>query len=389
MPARFALLFLLTIFAFHASAESEGLHRHESESNVESMRSPQERKTGAELNRALAKPLTVTQSNQTLRNFLNKLANDQGVSIFLDRRVDPEANIQLRVENKTVLQILYLVAEQVKTVPHDKPLAVIRIEDVIYLGPQKPAAQFYFEYHENRKQVNKISNRVVRQKWLRKEALKWERLSRPRGLAMEIVKSNKLDLHSAIDLPNDLWDEGWLCRSSVLCRISLLAVGFGKTIVVAEDGQSFEVAKAYPKKTYTHAYSLRSNPGVRKIVEAESPNADKKVEGSKLVVTTDPVRHYRIRRQLVLAKKSSSVVNNPKAIKRVDLDTEARIGDVLNSVAARLNVKLEFDPSLNEVLQKRVKISVKQASYESIIRKSLEGTELNFELSTEKLRVFK
>ena len=92
-------------------------------------------KTGVDFQRALSARLTnvVFSSGTPLRRALDGLSQAQGVSIMLDRRIDPGCSIVLNVHDKTLAQVLDQLAAQCEAIPS-------YVGSVVYLGPRASTA---------------------------------------------------------------------------------------------------------------------------------------------------------------------------------------------------------------------------------------------------------
>ena len=89
--------------------------------------------TGRDLERKVQLALSGQWTDAPLRPLLNRLARQQNICIFVDRRVDPRKSVTLTARDRTWEQLLHAIGE-----PHR--YGVCRLEDVYYFGPEAVCA---------------------------------------------------------------------------------------------------------------------------------------------------------------------------------------------------------------------------------------------------------
>ncbi len=332
-------------------------------------------KTGPSLSKALAETLSISQKNQPVRTVLRDLSKNKQVAIFLDRRTDPSREIDLAVKNKTLVSVLYQIADQCNA-------GYVRIEDVIYIGPTPAAAELFFEYKNARRRISKLKNSQLQKLWRERQTIQWTRLSTPAKI-LENTIDGKVEITTQ-SLPHDLWPAGNFPKTSLLGRVCLLATGFGLTPVVDEAKPEFSLIQSKPAGNHKASYLVGDRDAVQEAITKKFSEAKVSRRGKGLDVTGNALVHAFLRRASVMGQSSKTHYEDGEE-KRVSVDTEATIEGLLGAVARQLDVELKISGKAKNLVGKRIKVVEKEVTYKALIQKILADTGLEFELTDEKL----
>jgi hypothetical protein len=339
--------------------------------------------TGKKLESALQQRTSVTLKNEKLRTFLGDFSRNKKIAIFLDRRIDPGQELTIDFKQKTVYQLLYLIADKFDG-------GVCLIEDVIYIGPRDTAARLPFDFRNAKESLQKVENRVQRQKWLRRKEMSWDRLSSPVEIGKKIVADNELNSRNILALPHDLWPGGSLPPTTLTFRLLLLATGFGRHLLVEPDGVDYRFPPHQSLGNLKQTYPVDSPQKQIQVVKSMIKSAGVRTRGRAIEVNGPPAAHYRVRRYLAIRDGKS---NSGGGEKVVSLKTESAIGSILDSIAKNLNVELAVaDPNRDEIiarLSQKIKIDVEGLTYPQLIEKVLADTGLKFELTDSQLKILR
>ncbi len=160
-------------------------------------------------------PFSISWQKAPLRNRIGGLARQQGISVFLDRRVDPRTPINLMASNVTMEQLLLQVCDQ-----HN--LGFCRLGDNFYLGPKQSADRLLAGSEDAAKTARKASNTL-----LKKTTSKWPDLTTPEEALNAILAESELNVENIDLLPHDLMAAGSMPAITLDQRLRLLLIQFG------------------------------------------------------------------------------------------------------------------------------------------------------------------
>lgn len=225
--------------------------------------------TERELQQKLRKRLSVTWQGQQLRKTLDGLANTQKLSIWLDRRVDPQQIVSLQLRSLTLHQILEKLGKQQK-------LGVIQLSSVVYIGPQQSAQELPALARQARSALAKTPA-AMKRRWLKTESTEFPDLCEPRSLLSELLSSAEVELNGEEKIPHDLWRARELPPLALVDRVVLVLVGFDLTCQISRDGKSCSVVPI--KHSVIPGRSLAAIP----LPSSPRPQATEQVYSLKLL----------------------------------------------------------------------------------------------------------
>ena len=327
---------------------------------------------GKDLQKSSRLPLSVTWSDTPIRQQLDALSQQQRRSMFLDRRVDPTQLISLTVRDSTTEQVAWKAADEAG-------LGVARVGDLLYFGPKDSATRLPFVIEALKKQIPKQQ----RSKWEGRSELRWRTATNTTEFAtwFEQVHGIKFDG----DIPYDVWPQGDWPSLSLLEQVSLLLVGFDRSFQISDDGASVKLIPLPQLKSAKIKIRIARDAKLN-IDEAKATFTDLKIAGSgKTVAVTGPVESLAAFKAWQV--NNQTVLRGEKVIRTFDLDTTAKRGDILATVAAQTGRELVLQGRASQSLVNRITLKVQKVSLEDLIAKCLEGTDLTWQLSDSKLTI--
>ncbi len=143
----------------------------------------------------LATRLDIDWQGGSLRDRLAGLGRQQGVVVFLDRRIDPDQSIEFRQGTPVPLgRLLEAIGREIGAVP-------VPIGEVIYLAPRESASAIVGQMRELQ-QACRAAWPIAARKRL---SLAWSTGARPRGLVVRAAKSFGLSIANPQSIPHDVW----------------------------------------------------------------------------------------------------------------------------------------------------------------------------------------
>lgn len=289
---------------------------------------------------------TIHWRGVTIREAVERLKSLFHDSILVDRRVDPYLHVDLDISAISTEQVLSAVAAQ-----HE--LGVARLRNLVYLGPISSAQQLHSLVSQRSREIARLP-RDARSSFMRRQPLRWQRLSEPRHLVSSIVEAPGGHILNAERIPFDLWDANELPTMSMVESLTILLIGFDLSFELRADDRSVEITplttpanrKSTPLPTTRHS----GNVGLQTIPDAP---------GARQV--------YTLRVQ------------------------EKPVGAVLRELASRLNWSLQIDEvairAAGKSLDTRVSFSVENAAREKLLDTLLTPAGLKYRVDGNTIRV--
>ncbi len=181
----------------------------------------------------LNQQLSVTWRELPLQMALDRLAQVSQVTVWLDRRVDPQQQIDLELRDASTQQILQQLAQHCD-------LGFLVVDSIVYLGPKQSAHDLPVLLQQARKSLSKAP-RQMRKRWLRAEAKTIPRLAQPRRWLAQSLNEAGISLLDQEKIPHDLWRKKELPPLAMVDRIVLLLVGFDRTCEMTPDGKTCRI----------------------------------------------------------------------------------------------------------------------------------------------------
>lgn len=275
--------------------------------------------------------VTLDWGEVPLRERLTEFGKKYSVSVFLDRRVDPDQKIELSARDLPVEGVLAQAAENLK-------LGVCTIGKVHYIGPKSITSRLPTVVAQRKSELGKSPVRAL---WSKPKELKWKEASSPRELVVALVQEADLTLENAEQIPHDVWPAYELPAMTLTERLSLVLAGFDLTFQVAADGQVR--VTSIPEGTASVPDGTTDDP---------------QTVGTKKTVTKGPV------------KKIFSLTVQKQAA-----------GSVVSTVAKQLGKEFKYDPSIRDKLKENVSFAVKDVSLEELLTKTLKPLGLSYKMT--------
>ena len=309
---------------------------------------------------------------------LRSFSSAQRVAVFLDRRIDPNQLVDLRSADLTLEQFLWSVADKFD-------LGVCEVENVFYLGPKEVAAVLPVLIDELTARVSECKATAVQKKAMASPY----KLDEPSPFEPIVAFRHIAELHQVkilddSSLSMDLWRGTNLPEMPALVCMSLIVVGFDRWLDVKENG---DVSVVEFPKAATLTRSFKGNGNLKTLTEQlkkEFPQLRVNLERGAIQVSASPDELSDVGRWLVAQQRPTSSASSEK---RFTLKTMATRGNILGSIANQLSIKLRVDESLKSTLDERIEIDVNGVSLQDLLRKTLEGSNIDYLIQPGELKL--
>lgn len=178
-------------------------------------------RTQSDFQEQLDKPLVAVQEQAALREFLRTLSENLKVAILLDRRIDPDQRIDVRIQSPFLDEGLRELAR-----PLDADVVVLA--DTLFLTTRANARTLRTRLRLAEGRRDEAVGGDFRRKvdLTRRAALAWDDLAQPRELVEAIARGAGLMVQNPDALPYDLWAAGCIAAPNSLEALLLVVSQF-------------------------------------------------------------------------------------------------------------------------------------------------------------------
>ena len=339
---------------------------------------------GTAFERELKGPVDYAWAPKSLREALDALAEQHHIAIILDRRVDPNQEVE-NSDRGLQLELLF------QGMANHLDLGVSFLDSVVYFGPKSTAKNLATIAALRKEEVRKLPE-SSRRSLLQLKVWRWEQLAEPQQLMVALAAEVNVKLVGVEEIPHDLWPAANLPALSFTDRMTLLLAGFDKTFEFAPDGLAIRLIDMPDAVIFQKAYRVGSDPSGRVAdLTRMFPNAKIRADGNSILVA-GLMEDHKVIRELLDGKsvRRTNVIptTRPATLKIDRFSVEnKRAGDVAKYLAEQLKMEIAFEPETQTRLQKLVTVEVKDATPEEVFEAVLTPVGLTFRLEGKSLTV--
>ena len=338
--------------------------------------------TGADFHRQLRLVSGVAWHGDPLRDALENLSRQQRVVIFLDRQIDPDRRVDFSVRDVSLAELLEQLAE-------DLGLGICYLDAVVYIGPPEVASRLQILSLVRRDQITRLPQQM-RQRWLNKEPLSWNRLAEPRQLIASLAAELPVEVANAERIPHDLWPAVSLPPLSWTNRMLLLLAGFELTFEFESINASavrMRLVDMSQLQGITRTFPLSSAARQRlATVRERFPTARVRTSGRTVSITASLVQHEVIHGLMDAGGRREVKPTEGRQVHSLRVENQP-VGALISVVARQLKLEVTYGPGAQSMLDERVTLDVNQVSTEELLRTMLQPAGLKFELEGANLTI--
>ncbi|HWA99834.1 MAG TPA: hypothetical protein VG713_15135 [Pirellulales bacterium] len=206
--------------------------------------------TAAEADRRLAAPVSASWSGVGLRQALTGLTQIGGLPFILDRRVDPDAPL-------TASFTMTPLGDAYRELAELRGTRYVAIGPVVYLGPRADEVTTLATLRSD--EARKLSSKVAAI-YLARKTWQWDDLATPRELLARLANEAGAKVSGIERVPHDLWGGANLPPTTLIERLTLVAVQFDLTFRLADDGRTIALEPLPASLPTTAPNVARSKP---------------------------------------------------------------------------------------------------------------------------------
>ena len=332
--------------------------------------------TGDALGRALARKIDLAWSNIPLRGALLELAKSQKIGVVLDRRVDPGEKIELSLDAVPLAEAIQRIASRAQ-------IGSTLLGPVAYFGPVATAERLKTITALRKSDVEALP-KGARTTWRRSAPMKWDDLARPRELLAALAQENGLQLEGIQQIPHDLWAAADLPPLPLADRLTLILCQFDLTFEIGADGLSLRLVVMPERPVIDRSYavpagSIETTAAQLKQSKLLAAAEIHTVDGKLLVRGREEDQEAVVELLNGHTARQTAITEGQKAY---SLRVELPLDQLLPSLARKMGLELRIDDAAISAaglsMSKTVKVDVKEASADALLRAVLDPAGLTF-----------
>jgi len=287
-----SLVFVVVLFALASGAESK--------TAVFSDPLPAHYRTQGRFAAALDRPISATWKGVGLRSILRRLSHEREIAILLDRRADPEQEIQI----DTGEQSLRSAVDKIARLAH---LAVTRVGNSLLLAPAAAASRLrtLVALRENELARGDLdfSDHLLRLRTQR-ATIRWDDLDRPADILRGISRQFGLSIAGIEQIPHDLWAGAVIPEATAAEALSLVLNQFDLTFEWADRGAGVRLVAIPASVTIERSYALhgKSAGETLRVLHSKIEGLDAEIRDGQLVVRGTLEQHELVAAVVGLSK---------------------------------------------------------------------------------------
>jgi hypothetical protein len=294
--------------------------------------------TGAALQQRLGEPVNLVWSENPLRQALRALSRAQRVAVLVDRRVNPDQKVDIKLDSVPLGTALQEIARS-------RRLGTAMVGPVAYFGPTEAAVRLQATIALRQQEAKRLAAADSR-RLLKREPLAWNDYAAPRELLSQLAEQGGIEIIGLDRVPYDLWAGADLPPLAWVDRVTLIVHQFDLTFEIDAGAKAIRLVPV-PEDLETPASVAAPRPAASggRVVKSR-PGAPGVVKISRFAVQEKPV------------------------------------GPVLEQLAAGLKFDLKIDREALQAarisLDQRVSIEVENATVDEVLAALLKATPMTF-----------
>jgi hypothetical protein len=322
-----------------------------------------------------------------LRQAVENLAESQRVAVLIDRRIDPDRKLELKLESVSLEQVL-------KTVAQRSNAAVSIVAPVVYLGPPEAARRLRTLALLRRSEIQALHGDLA-QSLGASSRLGWSDFDTPRAILKRLAETSGVPIRGLERVPHDLWAGVELPSLPLADRITLIAIQFDLTFKVDQERGEIVLVPIPDEVAIQREYSVGKESREQAAQwERAAPGAVVRVAGDKVVVRGTAEDHEKIaalRRPTPRPRPKPAAA--AKGEKRYTLNSKkGPLDQMLKQLTGMLGLELRVDrQSLEEAgisLSQPVSFNVKDGTIEDLFEALLSPVGCDFRRDGNVIEVF-
>ena len=289
-----------------------------------------------------------------------RLSQTQRVAIFLDRRLDPQRPLELRLPTLPLGDALEQLAQS-------QGADISFLPPVVYLGPQPTTRKLATVWELGRRQLEQV-DRSSRRRWQSVTPTAWPLLSEPRQLVAQWTRQRGVVCTGVERIPHDLWAAQQLPPLDLLQQLTIVLAGFDLSVALDSRGQA-QVVPMPEQAAITQNYKLSDAQWARWPHWSTSLTGVVTQRAGSQLSLTGRIEDHRQLASWLQGQTAAPVPATQRGEQRYTLTVQNQPRErVLDSLTRQLDLELQWDGVGEVDRSQRVSLQLQNATLDELLR---------------------
>lgn len=252
--------------------------------------------TDVRFRQELERPISASWGGAELRSLLRRITADRQVAILLDRRIDPNQELTLDVQDRTLRDALAEIASHCGA-----EMSVAG--NVVYLGPSASAAKLRTLIELRSSELHRSSSGIAKSRQVdlaARKTIHWNDLDRPADVLRQISERFKVKILNSEAVPHDLWAGATLPNVTAAEALSLVLIQFDLTFEWTDAATAVRLVPMPQQVAVEKHYTPRNRSlaDTLKDWQEQFPELQADIRGKELVVMATVEQHEALAESL-------------------------------------------------------------------------------------------
>jgi hypothetical protein len=242
---------------------------------------PAHYRTGRQFATALQQPISAAWKGVPLRTILRRLSHEQQISILLDRRVDPDQDVRVAINDRPLRVAVNEIAQATR-------LGVTQVGNSLIVAPAAPILRVRTLIALRDAELAKLSTSSDAATRLRgqKATVAWEDLERPVDIVTRVGRQFGLSIEGLEKVPHDLWAGATIPDATACEALTLVLNQLDLTFEWLPRETGVRLVQVPDHVAIERSYALNGKraPQTIRILNSLVEGLDAQSRGNKLVV---------------------------------------------------------------------------------------------------------
>jgi hypothetical protein len=260
--------------------------------------------TGKMFRQELERPLSATWTKEEFRKILIQASKGRGISVVLDRRLDPTVECATTIANSSLFDGLKHFADLANG---DLSLP----ENFVYLGPKSAAKRLRTVIEIRSRELQSDIRDRRRSELQVRRTIQWQDLETPREILNAISEKYHLKISNLNVIPHDLWAESTLPDVTLVEALSVILIQFDLTFHWNQSGDEIELVSLPEVVSLDRKYRPKQKPtDALSLIQNQLPEIDAKISDSEITIK-GTVEDHELVANLLQGKTSKPTTKKP------------------------------------------------------------------------------
>jgi hypothetical protein len=321
-------------------------------------------KQGKEFKKTLSSLISVSWKNRQLRDGIQSLSRHYGISIILDRRVNPNKLMNLNIKDTSLINVL-------KKTGGTSQASLSILPGAIYIGPEHVSSSLRSLIFVKQLQIEEFKTGTFS---TRKISIQWNDLDQPRKIFENVVREFQITVGNIDLIPHDLWTSGSLSGVPFSEIASIILIQYNLTFEWNQNDKITLVPVSYPV-SISKSYNITRKQLKKIVPEFQQDSSFPKIDIQKRIVSFKGSieQHEKFHNRLTGKKLNNSVNNKPISLDRRQFTLKLKAGsaEILINLLRKNGIPIEYDEEAFESsgidLKEKIEVDLKKASINELL----------------------